>query len=267
MQTSKSKQPLHLVRLRDSRAADMGCGLDMRDASATRDYYHRIEGYAHKIRASNDVAGIIRIIEEALGETRALNDNAATRVAPAKLAHAERKIEALKRELEQLRGMVHVDHLTGTLNRGGLDQAFMREAARADRNETPLGTALLDIDDFKKLNDRHGHQAGDAALVHFAQVIRHTVRPSDVVVRYGGEEFLCLLPDSGPAQTASALARLQQDLNRTPLIYMGRELPITFSAGIAVRRLGESRDAVILRADQALYRAKDSGKNRAVSAD
>jgi diguanylate cyclase len=170
-------------------------------------------------------------------------------------------------ELEQLRSLVHVDHLTGALNRSGLDQAYTREAARADRQEVPLGTALLDIDDFKVLNDRHGHQAGDAALVHFAQVIRSTIRPSDVVVRFGGEEFLFLLPDSGSDQAARAMRRLQHDLERNPLVYMHRKLPMTFSAGIAVRKPGESRDALILRADRALYKAKVAGKNRAVTAD
>jgi diguanylate cyclase len=147
------------------------------------------------------------------------------------------------------------------------DPSESPETARVDRQAAPLGTALLDIDNFKRLNDQHGHQAGDAALVHFAQIIKRTIRPSDVVVRFGGEEFLCLLPDSGSTQTARALGRLQQDLDRSPLVYMHRKLPITFSAGIAVRKPGETRDALISRADRALYQAKVGGKNRAVTAD
>jgi diguanylate cyclase len=188
-------------------------------------------------------------------------------VAPAELARAESKIETLKKELEALRGLVHVDHLTGALNRSGLDEAYAREAARADRRDAALGVALIDVDDFKRINDNHGHQAGDAALVHFAQVIRRTIRPSDVMVRFGGEEFLFLLPDSGPEQTASALSRLQHDLGRSPLVYMEHKLPMTFSAGIAVRKTGETSDAVITRADRALYQAKGKGKNRTVTAD
>jgi diguanylate cyclase (GGDEF)-like protein len=88
-----------------------------------------------------------------------------------------------------------------------------------------------------------------------------------VVVRFGGEEFLFLLPASGTDETARALCRLQQDLHRSPLVYGNCRLPITFSAGIAVRRTGETRDAVIARADRALYRAKGAGKNRTVTAD
>jgi diguanylate cyclase len=267
MQMNKNKTTLRLVKPVMPPAVARTPDLAALSTPATRAYYRRIENYAHKIRRTEDVGAIIHLLDEALGETRALNDKAATRVAPAELARAEREIEELKKELEQLRGLVHVDHLTGTLNRGGFDQVYTREAARADRAAAPLGTALLDIDDFKMLNDRHGHQAGDAALVHFAQVIKRTIRPTDVVVRFGGEEFLFLLPGSGPEDTARALARLQQDLSRSPLVYKNNQLAITFSAGIAVRKPGESRDAVVARADRALYQAKGAGKNRAVSAD
>jgi diguanylate cyclase (GGDEF)-like protein len=267
MQLNKTKRTLQLVKSPFESVAAITAESRPPGGAATQDYFRRIETYAHKIRGTEDVGSIIRFLDEALGETRALHADAAFRVAPAKLAEAERKIEALKQELEQLRSLVHVDHLTGALNRGGLEQAYTREAARADRQDAPLGTALLDIDNFKMLNDRHGHQAGDAALVHFAQVIRRTIRPSDVVVRYGGEEFLCLLPDSGSDQAARALRRLQSDLSSNPLVYMHRKLPITFSAGIAVRKPGESREELILRADRALYQAKVTGKNRAVKAD
>ena len=84
-----------------------------------------------------------------------------------------------------------------------------------------------------------------------------------MVVRFGGEEFLFLLPDSGPDETARALARLRQDLERSPLVFKDRTLPITFSAGIAVRKRGESSDSVVSRADRALYQAKGNGGNRA----
>jgi diguanylate cyclase len=233
----------------------------------TSDYYRRIEAYAQRIRASGNVTDIINILDEALTETRALGADPRARKAAASVQRTEREIEALQIELRQLRGLVHIDHLTGTLNRSGLELSYKRESARADRNNAPLGVALLDIDDFKRLNDRHGHQAGDAALVHLADVIRRTVRPSDVVVRFGGEEFLFLLPDSETAQAAHALHRLQYDLNRHPLVYRGEEIALTFSAGVTVRRHGQSRDAVIAAADHALYAAKRAGKCRVMAAD
>ena len=186
--------------------------------------------------------------------------------APEQLRRAEREIAALRKELEILRGLVHVDHLTGTLNRCGLDPTFAREAARADRNNSPLGVALLDIDDFKLINDRHGHQVGDAALVHLAEIIRKTIRPSDTVVRFGGEEFLFLLPDSGAEQATRALTRLQHELDRNPVVYGKKELRLSFSAGVAVRGRRESRDAIIGHADRALYQAKQAGKRCVVTA-
>ena len=258
----KAKRNFRLVKSSSPDAPATARGL----APGTSSYYRRIESYAQKIRGTDDVATIINILDEALGETRALAGHRGVKVDPDALTSAERRIEALRIEVEQLRGLVHVDPLTGTLNRSGLEQTFAREAARADRKQAPLAVALLDIDDFKSINDRHGHQAGDAVLVHLAQVIRRTIRPSDVVVRFGGEEFLFLLPDSGPEQAAAALTRLQHDLDRDALRYANSKLPITFSAGIAVRKTGESRDAVIAHADRALYQAKRAGKRRVVTA-
>lgn len=233
-------------------------------SAARQAYYQRMEQYAHRIRDTEDIPTIIGLLDEALTDTRALNGNSTLRVAPAKLMQAERKIGELKQELEQMRALVHIDHLTGALNRSGLDHAYDREAARADRQQMPLGTALLDLDNFKQLNDRHGHQAGDAALMHFSQLIKRSMRPSDVFVRFGGEEFLLLLPSSGPEETARALCRLQNDLTCSPLKFSNRDVHITFSAGVTVRKHGEERDEVIRRADRALYSAKQAGKNRAV---
>jgi diguanylate cyclase len=270
MELSKMKHRLRLVRT-PQQSGDNATAKIAATPSATPPrtsaYYRRIEAYAQRIRATEDVTAIINILDEALTETRALGADPRSRTAPERVQKTEREIEALQIELRQLRGLVHVDHLTGTLNRGGLDLSYKRESARADRNNSPLGVALLDLDDFKRLNDRHGHQAGDAALVHLADVIRRTVRPSDVVVRYGGEEFLFLLPDSETSQAARALNRLQYDLARHPLVFRGEEIPMTFSAGVAVRRRGQSRDAVIAEADHALYAAKRAGKQRVMTAE
>ena len=200
------------------------------------------------------------------GQALAAQTHTGDTQAPEQLRRAEREIAALRKELELLKSLVHVDHLTGTLNRCGLDPTFAREAARADRNNSPLGVALLDIDDFKLINDRHGHQVGDAALVHLADVIRQTIRPSDTVVRFGGEEFLFLLPDSGAEQAAMALTRLQQELDRRPVVYGKKQLQLSFSAGVAVRSRRQSRDAIIGHADRALYQAKQAGKRCVVTA-
>ncbi len=230
-------------------------------------YYQRIEGYAHRIRETDNVMTIIDILDQALTETRGLESKYDDQITPAKLSHAELEIQSLKEELEQLRGLVHIDHLTGTLNRSGLHESFARETARAERAGTLLAVALLDLDDFKLLNDRYGHQTGDDALVHLANIIRKTLRPSDVVVRFGGEEFLFLLPDATAEQTMLALLRIQNDLDKQPMIYNNSDILLSFSAGIAIRGNSESRDAVIARADAAMYAAKRAGKRQVCKSD
>jgi len=225
-------------------------------------YYRRIEAYANRIRKTENVFEIIEILDQALTETRSLESTVDDRGVPRRKHRAELEIRALKAELEQLRGLVHVDQLTGLMNRGGLQESFAREAARADRAGRELAVALLDLDDFKQINDRHGHAAGDEALVHLAAIIRQTMRPSDVVVRFGGEEFLFLLPDAGARQAARALQRVQDDLDRRPLHFSGADLTLAFSAGVAMRRVGESPEDVVARADSALYAAKRAGKRQ-----
>ena len=259
MQSSRSKHRLRLVKTAPANAAPA--------AARDSDYYRRIEDYAQRIRDTQDVGAIIDILDEALSETRALSRDPGPRPTAENLQRTEREIEAMQIELRQLRGLVHVDHLTGLLNRSGLDLSYRRESARADRANSTLGVALLDIDDFKHLNDHHGHQAGDAALVHLADAIRRSVRPSDVVVRFGGEEFLFLLPDSASSHAARALDRLQDELHRHPLVYRGHDVALSFSAGVTVRQRGQSRDTVIAAADRALYAAKRAGKKRVVSAE
>jgi len=179
--------------------------------------------------------------------------------------HSRSRIRALESQVEQLNGLVCKDQLTGCLNRRGLDDLFTRELRRADRLGTPLCVAMLDLDDFKALNDRHGHCIGDEVLVHLARVMRETLRGMDGVARFGGEEFLILLPGTSLEDASQALERLRQALAEQDFQHGRTRLQITFSAGLALRAPGESQRAVTARADAALYRAKQAGKNRVVS--
>jgi diguanylate cyclase len=158
------------------------------------------------------------------------------------------------------------DALTGALNRKGLDEAMVREIATVERKKTPLCVALLDIDNFKKLNDSKGHSTGDAALTHLATVTRECLRPQDTMARYGGEEFVILLPDTTLENGITALTRLQRALTRQYFLAGDEQVLITFSAGVAQRADGESGDDAVKRADQAMYLAKRAGKNRVVGA-
>ncbi len=141
-----------------------------------------------------------------------------------------------------------------------------REATCADRGTLPLCVAPLDIDNFKRLNDTLGHQAGDQALVHLTNVIRETLRPSDSVARYGGEEFVIILPDTDIENGESTISRLQRELTKKFFLHENDRILITFSAGVALRAPQEDQEDAIARADKAMYQAKKAGKNQVVAA-
>jgi len=233
------------------------------DTPALRTYRDRVTALAERIRGTDDISAIIGMLNQALAETRQLRareDELAA--AQRKVAEAERSIESMKNELEHVKAMLHQDPLTGTLNRRGIDDAFRQEASRCDRHGARLSVAIIDLDNFKSLNDTLGHQAGDRALAHVAAVVRSTLRPSDRVGRFGGEEFLILLPDTALHESAAVMARIKRELAARPLGEKDTSLKITFSGGVAQRAERESIDHLLARADAALYQAKRAGKNR-----
>lgn len=176
---------------------------------------------------------------------------------------AELRISDLERALSEARAAAHTDALTGALNRHGFAEAYQREAARSRRNNSSLALALIDLDDFKRLNDTLGHQVGDEALVHLVKVIRSALRPSDILCRFGGEEFVVLLPETALNQATNAISRFQRQLAAQAI--PGQEIVLTFSAGVVVQKSGESLEQSILRADVATYAAKRAGKNCVVT--
>lgn len=146
---------------------------------------------------------------------------------------------------ESLRRQVGTDHLTGLLNRSGFLAAALRERALADRTGAPLTVAVIDLDGFKQVNDRAGHAAGDQLLAALGRQWRERLRPSDILARHGGDEFVLLLPGTGPAGAESALERL-----------CSGEDVIGWSIGISEWLRGEELDAPLARADKGLYKAK-----------
>jgi diguanylate cyclase len=126
--------------------------------------------------------------------------------------------------------------------------------------------ALLDIDNFKRINDERGHAVGDEALAHLAKVARNCMRPQDTLARYGGEEFVILLPDTPLDQGIEAMVRLQRDLTKKFFLDGAEKLLITFSAGVAQLSPDEDSESAIKRADNAMYAAKRAGKNRVLGA-
>ncbi|MBU6505616.1 MAG: diguanylate cyclase [Betaproteobacteria bacterium] len=239
---------------------------------STGEYHAKMEAYNLKIGQADNLTELSHILEDIMQDTRviqasALRSHEELVEARRQADDAEHRIRRLEEELEQVSELVRADQLTGTLNRRGLDEMLERETARADRSKDSLSVVLLDIDNFKLLNDTMGHQAGDQALMHVSDVIRESLRPSDSVARYGGEEFLVVLPGSGINEAAEIIGRLQRLLTKKLFVYNGEPLLITFSAGVAARLPGEVVEEAIERADQAMYKAKAAGKNRVVKAE
>ena len=239
---------------------------------STGDYHNKIDGYSMKIGQSKNITELSHLLDDIMQDTRLIRDNVQRSHKELlgsrhQVQEAENKIKQLEQELAQISELVHEDQLTGALNRRGLDATFEREASRADRNQSPLCVALLDIDDFKRLNDSLGHSAGDHALIHLSDVIRETLRPSDSVTRYGGEEFVLLLPDIGLEEAVGTIERLQRELTKKFFLHENERILVTFSAGVALCNPEESQQDVLGRADKAMYQAKKAGKNRVVAAE
>lgn len=158
---------------------------------------------------------------------------------------------------EALRILSRTDSLTGVTNRRHFFELAEHEFAVATRYRQPLSVILLDLDHFKRINDTHGHQAGDELLKGAAQLVRGHLRDADLFARYGGEEFIVLLPHTPAADALAVTERIRQDL--------AARLPVTMSSGIAgILAADDTLDRLISRADQALYAAKDAGRNRSL---
>jgi len=172
------------------------------------------------------------------------------------------RVKSLEDEIRKLSDEVSTDPLTQIANRRGMMRAFEQEQARIERHGSVLSIGLLDVDNFKKLNDTLGHQTGDEALKFLARRVGECLRPVDVVARYGGEEFVVMLPETGVDEAQQVLTRLQRTLSAEFFTHEDKKVFITFSAGVTLYRVSEAIEAALERADMALYEAKRTGKNR-----
>lgn len=180
------------------------------------------------------------------------------------LADTNQKLEQQKSELEALATQ---DSLTGLFNRREFIRRAEYETVRARRQLSPLSLVTMDLDQFKSINDRFGHSAGDAVLRQVAEIMTHSVRQTDIIARYGGEEFVLLLPDTTKAEALHMSERLRQKLASTPTPSLG--ISVTASIGVACPPVFSALNLedLLEHADQAMYKAKRQGGNQVVAAD
>ena len=159
------------------------------------------------------------------------------------------------------------DELTGLVNRRHMAELIRMELQRCERAGRPLVLAILDLDHFKSINDSEGHAAGDQVLQAFARTVQATVRNTDMLARWGGEEFVLMLYDSDAASALGLLERVRAKVQAMELPFDGRSVRVTVSMGVALSRPGEPLERLLERADVALYEAKSQGRNRVVLQD
>jgi len=167
----------------------------------------------------------------------------------------DRRMEILLKE------QASVDPLTGTLNRSRLEELGKIELARSDRHRHRLSLAMVDLDHFKMVNDTYGHAVGDLVLTGFGEISHECLRVSDLLGRWGGEEFIIVLPDTGPEGARRVSERLRASLEE---FAFAEGVRVTASIGIAGYRKGETFASLVHRADGAMYRAKETGRNKVV---
>ncbi|CAH0349442.1 diguanylate cyclase [Aquabacterium sp. CECT 9606] len=235
--------------------------------STTDRFQQSLGRYAETIGQADSLeslAGVVRDMVDESREVHGLVNQAQTRMQ----AEHERateltdRVRSLEDEIRRLSDEVSTDPLTQIANRRGLAKSFETERARMQRSGGVLAIGLLDVDNFKKLNDQMGHHTGDLALQFLSRRVSECLRPSDSLARYGGEEFVVLLPDTPVDEAQQVLTRLQRTLSAEFFTQDEKNVFITFSAGVTQYRTDEAIEAALDRADVALYEAKQTGKNR-----
>ena len=166
--------------------------------------------------------------------------------------------QQLQLQLDENRSLAERDALTRVANRYRLEKVLLEECDRAERFRLPLALLAMDIDDFKPINDRHGHGVGDQTLMSVVESLEACVRPGDLLARWGGDEFVVVLPKSTLESAKNLAERIRQSMSEVPTV---GDFKITLSLGVVERHAGEGPDALMARADQALYRSKAAGKD------
>jgi diguanylate cyclase len=232
-----------------------GLQTSVQDAADLEDLKHVLENHLEGLLGTMDQHRKQR--DEREQEVAARLKGLAERV-----AHMEQEALGYREHLEEQRQKALIDPLTTLPNRAAWSERLDHEISQWQQHGNTLLLAILDLDHFKRINDEYGHLAGDKVLKIIASVLRKRLRGTDFIARFGGEEFVMLMPGTVPAVGAKLLEKLRASIEACPFHFKGEPVTITVSMGMTAFRPGEHSDLVLKRADQALYRAKHAGRNR-----
>ena len=221
-----------------------------------------LEGLKHVLE--NHLEGLLGTMDEHRKQRDEREQEVAARLQSLaeRVAHMEQEASGFREHLEEQRQKALIDPLTGLPNRAAWSERLDHEIGQWQQHGNTLMLAMLDLDHFKRINDNYGHLAGDKVLKIIATVLRKRLRGTDFIARFGGEEFVLLLPSTVPAAGLKLLEHLRASIEACPFHFKGERVTITISMGLAAFKPGEHSDLVLKRADQALYRAKNAGRNR-----
>jgi len=266
-------QNLSGARDQQQTVLDHGRRLDAEVQAQVEQIETSVEEHEDPERLKQAIQARLDAIREHLQEFRRGEDSR-QRQLESQLERLNRRVQAMEAEGEQLRKRLQQKHeqavrdpLTGLYNRLAYDERVAQEFKRWKRYRQPMALMVIDVDHFKRINDDYGHKAGDKALALIADQLRRHLRESDFLARFGGEEFVVLMPETEVDAARVAAEKLREAVQQCQFHYQGRQVPITVSAGLARLRDDDSVDRLFQRADQAMYRAKQAGRNRCVIED
>ncbi|MGB1950881.1 MAG: diguanylate cyclase [Marinobacter sp.] len=240
-----------------------------------REIQQELAQIGHQVQSSHDLTGlkqsVTRHLQSIGGAVRRFREQESEReknlshqleAMQEKLAAVEANSEKMQERIREERARALIDLLTQLPNREAWQERLAFEYNRWQRYRHPLTIAVLDIDLFKRVNDSYGHKAGDRVLQLVARELRERLRNTDFIARFGGEEFVLLLPETPCAAAQGVLNELRGHIAELPFHFRGEPVTVTFSAGVAEFGDGDTEDTVFDRADRALYAAKDGGRNQ-----
>ncbi|WP_413793442.1 MULTISPECIES: GGDEF domain-containing protein [unclassified Pseudomonas] len=235
----------------------------------------QVDGLQSSVKQADDLEGLKQVLENHLEgllgtmdqhrqqrDQREQEVSARLKSLADRVALMEQDAQVVRENLEEQRQKALVDPLTGLPNRAAWSERLEHEVVQWQQHGNSLLLAMLDLDHFKRINDNYGHLAGDRVLKLIASVLRKRLRGGDFIARFGGEEFVLLVPDTPLAAGAKLAEALRLAIEACPFHFKGEPVTVTVSIGLTAFKAGEHSDSVLKRADQALYRAKNAGRNR-----